>query len=325
MELKTTLHIQESGNKLSHTSSVITLGSCFSEVIGEQLRNNKFTVSTNPFGTLFNPLSIAYLLNCCLNKTPLPEHSYIQTRGSWFNYFLHSSLYTNSRQELEEKFKHITHNIHTRLLSCDFLILTLGTAYVYELNDFRHTVSNCHKQPSALFTKKLLSPEDIVIPLKQTLQALWDINPGLKTIITVSPVRHTKDSIPLNSVSKATLRLVCHQLTSQFSSVEYFPSFEILMDDLRDYRFYKEDMIHPNSLAEKYIWDKFIHCYCSTETLGLLNQWQHIRKALSHKPFNAASEEHQKFLQKLLEQLNHLKQHIACQEEIIFVQNQLQA
>ncbi len=324
MELKTTLHIKESRHKLSHSSSVITLGSCFSEVIGEQLCNNKFTVSANPFGTLFNPLSIAYLLNCCVTKSPLPEHAYIQTRGAWFNYYLHSSLYGNSRQELEKKFTHITRDVYNRLLSCDFLILTLGTAYVYELNGHHHTVSNCHKQPSALFTKRLLSPEEIIEPVKQSLQSLRDINPGLKVIITVSPVRHTKDSIPLNSVSKATLRLVCHQLVSLLPAVEYFPSFEILMDDLRDYRFYKEDMIHPNSLAEKYIWDKFIHCYCPEETLELLNQWLHIKKSLSHKPFNTRSEEHQKFLRKLLEQLSYLNQHISCQEEITLVKSQLQ-
>lgn len=324
MELKTTLHIKESQHKLSHSSSVITLGSCFSDVIGEQLRSNKFTVSANPFGTLFNPLSIAYLLDCCINKTLLPEHSYIQTRGAWFNYYLHSSLYSNSRQDLEKKFIHITHDLHTRLLSCDFLILTLGTAYVYELNGYNHTISNCHKQTSTLFSKRLLSPEEILKSVRESLQSLWNINPQLKVIITVSPVRHIKDTIPLNSVSKAILRLVCHQLTSICPSAEYFPAFEILMDDLRDYRFYKEDLIHPSSTAETYIWQKFINCYCTSSTLDILNQWQQIKKAIEHKPFNINSEEHQKFLHTLLNQLNCLNQHISCQEEISFIASQLQ-
>lgn len=325
MELKTTLQIPESQDKLSHSSSVITLGSCFSEVIGQQLHDNKFTVSANPFGTLFNPLSIAFLLDCCINKTSLPDHSYIQTRGTWFNYYLHSSLYGISRQDLEKKFTHIAQDVHTRLVSCNFLILTLGTAYVYELKKHNHTVSNCHKQPSSLFSKRLLNPEEILKSVQETLQSLWNINPRLKIITTVSPVRHIKDTIPLNSVSKATLRLVCHQLTSTYPFVHYFPSFEILMDDLRDYRFYKEDMIHPSSLAEKYIWDKFIHCYCTPSTLDILTQWQQIKRSIAHKPFNINSEDHQKFLHKLIEQLTSLNQHIPCHEEIALVTSQLQA
>ncbi len=323
MEFKTHILIKESPRKLSHSSSVITMGSCFAEVIGQQLRDNKFISSVNPFGTIFNPLSIAYLLDRCISQSTLPDHSYLYSKEVWFNYYLHSSFYSHTKQALENDFIRASKDLYHQLTSCDFLILTLGTAYVYELNKYGHTVSNCHKQPSGLFTKRLLSVENIRDSLRQALKSAWKINPDIKVILTVSPVRHTKDSIQLNSVSKAILRLACHQLSESSPAIDYFPAFEILMDDLRDYRFYKDDLIHPNAMAEQYIWEKFIHSYCTPETLELLRQWRQVKKALNHIPFNSASKEHQQFLKTLLDQLSRLHQQIPCQEEIHAVQSQL--
>ncbi|NOS91126.1 MAG: GSCFA domain-containing protein, partial [Cyclobacteriaceae bacterium] len=210
---------------------------------------------------------------------------------------------------------------HDYIKSCRVVILTYGTAFVYRRNDNHEIVANCHKMPSALFTKELLSAELILHSANETFDLLRKLNPEIRIITTVSPVRHTKDTLQLNSVSKSILRLCAHEL--QKSGIDYFPAYEIMMDDLRDYRFYKSDRIHPTEEAESYIIDKFGDQYFDRATKNLLVEWNTIRQALQHKPFQPTSSAHQTFLQKTLERLESIRHTIQVEEEITAIKSQL--
>jgi hypothetical protein len=203
------------------------------------------------------------------------------------------------------------------------LIITFGTAFIYKLKSNNEIVANCHKQPSYNFTKELLTVEEIIVSFELFLNQFKIQNSKLKIILTVSPVRHTKDTLTLNSVSKSILRIACHELSKQFSNVSYFPSYEIMLDDLRDYRFYKEDMIHPTEVAEEYIWNKFSDVFFESETKQLIKEWSSVSMALNHKPFREDSEEYKIFLTETLKKLELLKGKINVKEEINFITNKL--
>ncbi|HNH61933.1 MAG TPA: GSCFA domain-containing protein, partial [Cyclobacteriaceae bacterium] len=197
------------------------------------------------------------------------------------------------------------------------------TAFVYKRNDTGDIVANCHKVPSANFTKELLTEKKIVESFQGFYQNLKAFNPSCKIILTVSPVRHIKDSIQLNGVSKAILRSACHTISEQHPEVQYFPAFEIMMDDLRDYRFYKSDMLHPAPVAEDYIWEKFSEAYFDKSTQEFLINWKQIVTALNHKPFHGDSDSHRSFLKKLLTDLEDLRGTVNVEEELASVKAQL--
>jgi len=311
---RTEITIAPSTVKMDYSTRIITVGSCFSNSIGEKLTESKFNCMINPFGTIFNPASIHQLVKLAsLNKTP-DENSYVFTEDVWKNYQLHSSYFSKDRKELEKKIKSSIQSIHDFLKTTDYLIITYGTAFVYERNDTNQLVANCHKQPSNEFTKRLLTVEEITESFKTMMEALHKINPGGKVILTVSPVRHLKDTLELNSVSKSVLRVACHQLIR--GGLAYFPAYEFVLDDLRDYRFYEADMIHPNQQAIDYIWGKFSDQYFSDSTKNFINQWKDIQAALNHRPFYLEGESHQKFLRKTLEKLDELNNLADVQKEI---------
>lgn len=324
MELKTSIIIPPSEHSISHDSGVITIGSCFSDVIGSFLSENKFRVSVNPFGTIFNPISIASLLSISCNQERLSDHTFVRTRNKWFNYQLHSEHFSDTREGLEEKFNAISSQLHSDLKDSHTLILTLGTSNVYKLIEHRNTVANCHKLPSSHFSKVILSPDEISESLKQSLLAVKKINPAILVLLTVSPVRHIKDTLSLNSLSKSILRVACHKLAEETDFTEYFPSYEIMMDDLRDYRFYKEDMIHPSTLAEKYIWEKFAETYFNHQTRQTISTWHSLSMALSHKPFDSQSEDYKKFLKNTLVKLEKLNSELNLEQEISHIRLKLQ-
>lgn len=313
---RTELIIPSSSQKISHTSKLLTIGSCFSQVIGERLSENKFEVIVNPFGTVFNPDSIFRLLESAAKNNFSMIDAPLTRDGSWFNYHVHSDFYGSTKEELNTKLKTILKTIHEALPKVDTLIITLGTAFVYRLKSNNEIVANCHKIPAVNFSKELLTVQEIINAFSDLLNQFRIQNLQFKILLTVSPVRHTKDTIPLNSVSKSVLRLACHELSAKFENVFYFPAYEIMMDDLRDYRFYKEDMIHPTEVAEEYIWNKFSDTYFEEETKKLVQDWRSISKALRHKPFREDSEEHRKFLANLLERLKLLQGRIDVREEI---------
>jgi hypothetical protein len=301
--------------------SIVTLGSCFSDVIGNYLTTNKFKALSNPFGTVYNPVSIHQLIQLiCRNESP-SDTSYVESQGVWFHEQFHSSFFGNSKEELREKIDHQLSLAHSFLKGCRFLVLTYGTAFVYRRKDSGAVVANCHKQPSKLFEKELLSVDTLVQSAIETIALLRKWNPEIQLITTVSPVRHTKDTLPLNSVSKSILRLFTYEL--QKSGINYFPAYEIMMDDLRDYRFYKTDRIHPTEEAESYIIEKFVDQFFDIATKNLLLEWNNIRLALQHKPFQPASSAHQTFLQKTLERIERIRHSLPVEDEITAIKSQL--
>lgn len=301
--------------------SVATFGSCFADVIGNYLTTNKFNTLANPFGTIYNPISIHRTLQMICRKEVPDEIDFVESQGAWFHYQFHSSFYGSSREALRERIEEQIKVTHEHLKSCRVLILTYGTAFAYRRKDNRAIVANCHKMPSSLFSKELLSAETILNSTQETITLLKELNPNIRIITTVSPVRHTKDSLQLNSVSKSILRLCAHEL--QKSGIDYFPAYEIMMDDLRDYRFYKADRIHPTEEAETYIIDKFGDQYFDTATKNLLMEWNNIRLALLHKPFQPSSSVHQSFLRKTLERLERIRQTLPVESEITAIKSQL--
>ncbi|RIJ33435.1 GSCFA domain-containing protein [Pontibacter oryzae] len=305
---RTEVQVSKSDLNLMLQHQVLTMGSCFAEVIGSKLQQHKVNALVNPFGTIFNPVSVCLLLKAASGKPYNFENNLVQHNGIWYAYDLHSSLSSPDKEELLHMIQERMQQTSEQLQQASLLIITLGTAVAYRLAQSGKVVANCHKLPAKQFSRVLLSTEEARLAFEDMYGLLKLINPDLKILLTVSPVRHIKETIPMNSVSKATLRVLCHQLEEAHADVLYFPAYEIMMDDLRDYRFYKEDMLHPTAVAEDYIWQKFVDAYYAPEFRQFMGQWQKIQKAAAHKPFHPGSEAHQAFLRSTLEQLQTLQQ-----------------
>lgn len=308
---------------LHHKDLFITLGSCFSDQIGKRLSSNKFDTLVNPFGTIFNPLSVFELIDMAMEPSTALEEALLHRDGLYYNYKLHSSFRNRDKKKLFETIQKQLNLTQQRLTKAKVLFLTFGTAWVYRTKDSGMLVTNCHKQAQKKFDKHLLSVEEIMTAFMSMKELIHEINPDLQIVLTVSPVRHTRESLSLNATSKAILRLACHYLSDLAEDVHYFPSYEIVTDDLRDYRFYEKDLIHPNEQAIDYIWDIFIKTFCAADTKQTLNQWRKIQSALSHKPFNPKEKKHQDFLRQTLTKLQNLPDEINVEIEIESIKAQL--
>lgn len=301
---------------IDRKSAIITLGSCFSDAIGSKLKENKFETLVNPFGTVYNPISIHRLLaNAIQAKYPTKE-TYLRSQDIYFNYDFHSRFFSSSEDDLVHQIKSVVDTSHQFLRKTRVIVITYGTSFVYQRNDNHHIVANCHKVPGKEFTKRLISSEEIVSSFKNLFDIIQEHISLDRIILTVSPVRHVKDTLERNNLSKAVLRVACEQIEGQFPSVEYFPSYEIMMDDLRDYRFYKRDLIHPTDQAEDYIWERFAHTYFSESTLKLLREWDGIQKAMAHRPHQVNGVSHQAFLLETIKRLEEIKPHFDVESEI---------
>jgi hypothetical protein len=325
MQFRTEVEVQPSAFRIKHDSRIMTVGSCFSEVIGNQLSENKMQCLCNPYGTAFNPASIFKLIYHSLQNQPVFKHLFLEQNGVWNHYDFHSKFWSASREDLENELTQTHQEVSKFIRKADFLIITMGTAMVHQLKENSQIVSNCHKQPSTNFKKEMLSVKDISLRFKPMYEQLKMVNSRIKILLTVSPVRHTKETLPINSVSKSILRTACYYLEQDYSDVHYFPSYEIMMDDLRDYRFYKSDLIHPNEQAEQYIFEKFSETYFSDDLKQFITEWHKIKLALNHRPMQAGSASHQRFLQDLLVKLNQYKGRIDVEDEIEMVRGQLAA
>lgn len=317
LKTKTSLHPIQSDH------NIISLGSCFAEHIGTRLYDHKFNVQKNPFGIVFNPLSIFELVETAFYRSSFSESSFLERDGIHFNFKAHSELNAKSETELESKINTQRNRLKKALGRSNFIILTFGTAWVYEQKKTRMLVANCHKVPATEFNKRLLSTEEITSSFMALKELLQTKNPELKFILSVSPVRHIKDTIELNAVSKSVLRLACHHISQFTDDVSYFPAYEFMMDDLRDYRFYDRDMIHPNTIAIEYIWQKFQTAYFDNETQLFIKEWSEIKSALNHKPFHPQSAAHQKFLCHTIDRLEKLKDKVNVKKEIENLKAQL--
>ncbi|GAB2598334.1 GSCFA domain-containing protein [Spirosoma areae] len=322
-------HTEFSPEPLLHrvglNSQIVTVGSCFAEVMGRRLADHKLTVLNNPFGTIFNPVSIAKLLTMALYGNSPDENRYVEREGVWFHYDFHSSLWANSQPELRDKLITCLAQTADAIRKADFLLLTLGSAVVYRHIETGKVVANCHKMPGSLFEKYLYNIDHLRDDLTRLLKTLHKVNPKLNVLLTVSPVRHTRDTLPLNSVSKSTLRVITHELTVWNDWVSYFPAYELMLDDLRDYRFYEADLIHPNAQAHDYIFGKFAESAFDTELRGFVSEWTEVSKSLGHRPlYGENSPAHQAFLVTLSAKLETMSKRVDVSAELAEVRRRLE-
>jgi lysophospholipase L1-like esterase len=285
----TSVNIPPSAKKINHNSKLITLGSCFSEHIGNRLKNACFLVDSNPFGVLFNPVSIKNsLIDLLDNKCFTKEDLFLN--GSLWSSFSHSTLFSSTDADI--CLNNINSRVsaaHNQLLAADFLLITFGTAWVYELKETGEIVSNCHKLPAEKFIRRRLSVEEIISTYTDLLGKIKQINPKLELIFTVSPVRHWKDGAQENNISKGILHIAIDALCKQGDFVQYFPAYEIQLDELRDYRYYAEDMVHPSDVAVNYIWERFSASYFSADTMGIIKQVEKYNNQQRHRPIHQES------------------------------------
>lgn len=314
-----------SKNRISLSHRILTIGSCFSDAIGSQLVANKIKCLANPFGVLYNPHSIHKITQYSTFNQPVPEDTFLQRDDVFLNYDFHSEHASSTLRDLQSRLKNVLTEANTFLKNAHWLIITYGTAWVYERKETGEVVANCHKMPQAMFTKSLMTQKKVMDSFATMYEKLKSVNPEINIILTVSPVRHLKDTLELNSVSKSVLRMTCHTLTQQYHDVHYFPAYEIMMDDLRDYRFYRADMIHPSDVAETYIWEKFGEQYFDDGVKKFLPRWHEIQSALKHRPFHAASSAHQQFLKETLKKLEELNGIVNVDEEMELVRKKLKA
>lgn len=292
--------------KISHQQKLLLIGSCFTEQIGNKLAHHKFRVLDNPNGILFNPISITKSILSYINNKQYSAADLFYQNESWNSWEHHSRFSDPDQQICVDGINASQNNAHEFLRSADWLLVTLGSAFVYELEN-KEVVANCHKVPTDKFNKRLLSVGEVVLALEQMGEELTVFNPSLKIIYTISPVRHLRDGFVENNRSKATLHLAAQQLT-QRANTFYFAAYELVTDDLRDYRFYAEDMVHPNYAATNYVWKKFVAACIDESSQELMKEINSINAAKNHKAFNPASEQHKKFLQINLERVKKLEQ-----------------
>ena len=265
MELMTRIDIPESEWKMTAGAKVLLVGSCFADEIGEKMVRGGFEAMVNPFGTLYNPASIAAsLLRSISEKEVGKEDVFCGGDGVWHSWMHHSKFSSTDVATLVERINSTTHRVADFLREADVLVVTFGTAIIYRLKETGMLVANCHKQLDSLFVREQLSAYDIVDQWQMLLQLLESVNPKLKVIFTVSPIRHKRDGYHVNQISKGILLQAIDEIVN--SKWNYFPSYEIMMDELRDYRFYADDMIHPSAQAVEYIWQRFEDTYFDNKT-----------------------------------------------------------
>ncbi len=308
MEFRTKVELPIGNEKIHHSDRLMLWGSCFAENIGKLLNEYKFACDLNPFGILYNPASIAKAVKTLQEKRLYTEADLLWDKNSWHS-LMHHSLFSDAEKEtcLSNINSRITQG-NENLMQANWLIFTWGTARVYEWKETGEIVGNCHKLPEKLFTRRLLEVDEIVSTYSQLLADLHSQNHGLKVLFTVSPIRHAKDGMHGNQLNKATLLLAVEKLCQALPFCFYFPSYEIMMDELRDYRFYADDMLHPSGLAINYIWLCFKNSFFGLETLQFMKQWDEVKKALAHRPFNPQSEGYQSFLSQILLKIERLKE-----------------
>ena len=283
------------------------IGSCFTEYIGEILTEFKFPMLINPAGIQYNPLSIQIILDRIMAGSQFTEDELEFSRGKWFSYLHHSDFSSPEKGKCLDKINKELAKALDFLTSADFLIITFGTAWYYTLKKTGTPVSNCHKRPSSLFNRHLLEPEEIYSMFDELFRRLRKLNPALRILFTVSPVRHLKDGLTGNQLSKSSLIVAVHRLCRDLGC-EYFPAYEIIMDDLRDYRFYAEDMVHPAPKAVRYIWDRFSDTYMDERTRLICGELESVSKALRHRPRDSGSGEYITFLQNTTAKINSIEQ-----------------
>jgi lysophospholipase L1-like esterase len=310
MQFRTQIPIPQSKYSIDYKASILSLGSCFAVNMAEKLDYFKFQNSCNPFGILFHPLAIEKLLHLVVSGKQFTDSDIFFHNERWHCFDAHSDLSTTIKEDLLASLNEILKATKQQVKEASHIIITYGTSWVYRHMVTAAIVANCHKLPQKQFGKTILSVETIQKSIKNTIKLIEDVNPNCSIIFTVSPVRHIKDGFIENTLSKSNLIAALQSMLKIEDcklNTEYFPSYEIMMDELRDYRFYAEDMLHPNAVAIEYIWERFRETTISASAIAIMLEVENIQKSLSHKPFNPNSESHINFETKLREKISILE------------------
>jgi hypothetical protein len=327
MKLITKIPVSRSNHLINYHSRIVSFGSCFAEEVGKKFEYFKFNHFTNPFGILFQPLAIEKVVDFALSEKQFTQDDIFFLNERWHCFAIHSTMSHPDKDIMLTNLNNTLKTTRQSIFDATHFIVTLGTAWVYKHIESNEIVANCHKVPQKAFEKRLLSIDEITAGLENLVSRVKAINPEINFIFTISPVRHLKDGFVENQISKAHLIAALQSFLniknspllwrgagsptlksfSDGAGEDYFPSYEILIDELRDYRFYAEDLVHPNQLAIDYIWNRFAEVYFSEETFFTMKEVDTIQKGLAHKPFNPKSENHLKFLKKLEYQIEQLQ------------------
>lgn len=291
----------------SYGQKCLMMGSCFSEQIGERLKEVKFDTLVNPHGILYNPISMVDALETYLTARSYTPEDLFQDRGIWHSWDHHGRFSHSDREKTLGRITESQNEAISRLEEADWLILTLGSAWVYRLKSKDRVVANCHQVPAEAFTRELLRPEQIIARVGNFLHRLAGYNAKARVIFTVSPVRHSREGIVENNLSKSILLYAVHHLVNKFEGTYYFPAYELVIDDLRDYRFFDEDLVHPNRQAVDYVWDRFAPFFFTPASQATLQEISEINRSLAHRPLHAESEEFARFKGTLLEKIHQLE------------------
>jgi len=323
---RTSLPSFEPHFQLNHEQQALSIGSCFAEHMAEKLSEVKISCHLNPFGILYHPQNIANCIDMSISNYQYSEKDLLQREEYWLSWWHHSQVFAEDKYSLIEKIGQIQKDLAKKIKSSDLFIFTFGSAYYYKHLKSGIPVGNCHKVSSREFSKQLSTVDEIVNQYNMVLEKLLAINPKANFIFTVSPVRHIKNGIIENNRSKAILHLAIQKITQQIKHAVYFPAYEIMIDDLRDYRFYKPDLLHPNEVAIDYIWDHFTKNLFTDETKRINEQLKSIQQSLAHRPFHESSEAHQSFLRSTKEKIRQLQENYSFlnfEEEIKNLEHKL--
>lgn len=307
--------IKKLAQSIAHKDKLFLIGSCFTENIGEKLKKYKFSVLENPNGILFNPVSVAEALTSYIDDAQATQSDLFYFNEGWHSWKHHSRFSALTAEETLKKINTSISEAHSYLKDANYLMITLGSAWIYSLTDkaenakIGSVAANNHKAPADWFSRRLMKNEEALQVLENMLHRLFLFNPKLKIIFTISPVRHLREGVIDNNRSKAVLIQAVHQLVQKFDKLYYFPAYELVIDDLRDYRFYAEDLVHPNYFATQYVWQKFVDACMDEKIKALMEEIHEINLAHQHKPFNPTSEQHKKFLKSYFEKTKALQQH----------------
>ncbi len=333
MKLMLTAPVTKAECTIDYTDRIMLIGSCFTEHIGNYLANAKFNVLLNPNGILFDTKTVSHVLTSCIHNKPIEAHELFYYNELWQHWQYHTQYSGIHKQDVLLQLNTLQSQAHEYIRAATVLIITLGSAYSYVLNattpkDYATAthVANCHKAPQQWFTKELLGIADQVALLDNCLYQLKQLNPNCKVIFTISPVRHIRDGLVENNRSKARLIEVVHHLTSKFTGLYYYPAYELVIDVLRDYRFYDIDLVHPNYLATSYVMDQFVTTYMQPQTMAIIEKVKAIVRAANHKPTHQSTQAHKAFVSQhiaLIHALQALMPTISLQKELAYFEHNI--
>jgi hypothetical protein len=323
MDFRTEIFPNPADRPISHSAKIVSIGSCFAERIGDRLRHYKFRLLQNPFGIIFHPTPLIAPLQAAMANRPDFGKGLFQHQGKWRHLAFHSKLSHSDPEFLSAMIGNAMQATRNALQQADLLIVTLGSSIGYWHHETEQLVANCHKLPQQDFELRSSRLATLKSEYDAFLETLWAFNPKIQVLLTVSPVRHLRSGIVENAGSKAVLRALCQELCEDHAQALYFPSWELLMDDLRDYRFYGKDLSHPTEMAEDYVWQKFSEAWLSPQARSVNAQLDQVYRDLNHRPFDALGDAHKAFLKKLLQRMDHLSSYVDLDLEMDAVRTQI--